>query len=948
MSNHNKLLVSIRDYLSRFQVQVKIATANSEYDINQHAENIIIPILNIAFEARFRNTNETDRKNAESIDLVDDQLRKIGIQVTATNSLEKVKTTLNKFLKSGYSKRVDRVLIYILTEKQRSYSQSSIDSVTKGKIKFDVNSQILDASDLYALIKHLNDVRKFQKINELLELQFSDLKIDNDFNYSDYESFRLSYKDKCFNNFSRLNFFGLSVTKQRPREVELYELFVPPLFDFGLNWKNSNSGIIEMALTFPDLSLAKALNVNMLKQAFADNASRRIKGVFPLNDFQYKGSFGGEFEYLFNHGQRLVILGNPGAGKSSIIKYAICKILENDERVFENNDIYRYLPFRIELHKYNQAKVAHGLSFAAFLVNTLASEYQTDISLERIIRILSFFPCLIFFDGIDEIFDVQDRINVRNDIENFTATYPDAFVIVTSRYESYEEVSFNNFYELEVKNFNQEQLEDYVGKWYALEEKDFQRRRSEIAGCVAQLAYVDNELKFNPLLLSLILILYRNELELPTNKLSIYEGCTNTIVDHRDEKEKKLKFNLQIHNKTSVFSSIAYWQFDNPTKRINNTVVQKHIKQYLMKNGEIEDESEAEKAAVEFLDFAKIRSIYFENKFTHKTFLEYFTAYYIFSKFYIGQNQRRFNDILDKNIGLSSWAVVLELLICKIDSNLIESRAMGKIIDTQLQKNKNDALLFFLQILKYLTNINEKITFNLIVSAIKSCFTTEFPLKESKINHKEVLFGQLANIFRISRFSKTFIKAFDSIAQSGELTISQLTNFAYEISNPTRNGGLIKIINTNHTIVESPELFIIRNFINIDSPEKYLDLLRFFVSRFGTENLDKLYKSAFGQRLFFGGDSFSWITSFIISTPPENCYNQYQKLKSIGLSHATIRRGINHKMLTASIIEPYSNLLKGLSQSGFRDFILAWVKPFRNKQHSGKEKFYDVFYQKHK
>jgi hypothetical protein len=756
MSNHNKLLVSIRDYLTRFQLQVKIASANSEYDINQHAENIIIPIFNIVFEAKFKNVNDTDKKHFESLDLIDDEVTQTGIQVTSTRSLEKIKSTLSQFIKSGLQKRVKRVYVYILTEKQNSYSQEAIDVIVKGRFKFDSASNILDATDLYALIKSLNDVRLFQRINELLEVQFSDLKIAGDFNYTNYETFRTSYKEKCINNFSRLNFFGLSVSR-RPREVELYELFVPPLFGNGLFRKVAHhGGLVNKMFKFENLGISRFAGAEVIKYLFEDDAKKGYQTLLS-DQFTYFRSYDSQkFENLFSLNRHLVILGNPGAGKSSIVKYAICKILENDERIFDNNDIYRYLPFRIELHKYNLAKVSHGHSFAEFIVQTLAAEYQTNISLERILKILTFFPCLIFFDGIDEIFDIQERINVRNDIENFVSTYPDARIIVTSRYESYEEVSFSKFQELEVRDFNEEQLEDYVHKWYKQEEPNPTGRAKEIAGCLSQLKHVDNELKYNPLLLSLILILYRNELELPTNKLSIYEGCTNTIVEHRDEKEKKLKIILKINNKASVFSSIAFWQFDNSNKKLDSLSVQCHVKQYLIKNGDIEDEHEADKAAAEFLDFAKVRSIYFENKFTHKTFLEYFTAYYIFSKYYIGQNQRKFNEILDKNLGLSSWAVVLELLICKIDSNLIDSRAMGKIIESQLAKNSNDALLFFLQILRYLTNINEKISYTLISQAIKNCFASGFTLKESKIEHQGVLIGHLTNLYALPRFRNAF------------------------------------------------------------------------------------------------------------------------------------------------------------------------------------------------
>lgn len=585
MINQINLLNSIKDYLTRFQLLVKIANANSEFDINNHSENIIIPILNIIFNGQFKNANESEKRNFESLDLIDDQ-RRMGIQVTSSNNIDKIKATLAKFLKYGYEKRVDKVYIYILSEKQRSYSQDAIDKIVKNKITFDVRLQIIDAKDIYRLLKSLNNISVFQRVNELLEEQFSDLNISKGFNYTDFKTFKESYKEKCLNNFSRLNFFGLSVSR-RPREVELYELFVPPKFKDDRNYTSHllnsyhDKGLLSNELINSNFTIS-----NNLKIPFSDLLIKN--SIFKIEDFFQFQTISDPFELvdtefkdIYKVSHNIVILGNPGAGKSSMIKYSICKILENDNAIFDDDDIYSYLPIRIELHKYNQVKIARHIGFAEFLVEMFSKEYQTVISLERLIKILTFFPCLIFFDGLDEIFDIQERIEVRNDIENFATTYKNARIIVTSRFESYEEVRLRgDFYRLEVKDFNQVQLENYVERWYTIEERDTHKRALEIAGCLDQLKHVDDELKFNPLLLSLILILYRNELELPTNKLSIYEGCTTTIVETRDTKEKKLNINLRISNKISVFSALAFWQFDNANKKINNQIVQRFIKDY--------------------------------------------------------------------------------------------------------------------------------------------------------------------------------------------------------------------------------------------------------------------------------------------------------------------------------------------------------------------------------
>ena len=84
--NQKESLDNIKKYLSRFQAQIQIANSNSEYDINIHSENVLIPILNLLFECSLKNVNYSDGKNVESIDLLDDR-KKIDFQITSTGRL---------------------------------------------------------------------------------------------------------------------------------------------------------------------------------------------------------------------------------------------------------------------------------------------------------------------------------------------------------------------------------------------------------------------------------------------------------------------------------------------------------------------------------------------------------------------------------------------------------------------------------------------------------------------------------------------------------------------------------------------------------------------------------------------------------------------------------------------------------------------------------------------
>jgi hypothetical protein len=72
----------------------------------------------------------------------------IAIQVTATPTLEKIRSTIKTFLAHGLDKKYQRVVVYVLGRKQASYSQNAIDRVSKGQFKLDTAKDILDYRDV--------------------------------------------------------------------------------------------------------------------------------------------------------------------------------------------------------------------------------------------------------------------------------------------------------------------------------------------------------------------------------------------------------------------------------------------------------------------------------------------------------------------------------------------------------------------------------------------------------------------------------------------------------------------------------------------------------------------------------------------------------------------------------------------------------------------------------
>lgn len=973
-----ELLDNIKKYLARFQAQVQISSSNREYDINSHSENVVIPLINLLFKANFKNANYSEKKNIEAIDLLDDS-KKIAFQITSTNSIDKVKNTLTKLLSSKLITKIDVLYIYVLTNKQKSYSQIAIDKICKKKFKFDVEKHIIDANFIYSKIVELNDLRIIENIENLLKQQFSDVYITKSFTLTDYNNFIKKYTESCISNFSRINFFGLSLTQNRPREIELYKLFVSPRFSSRNRLSNYKK------ISSLDLSISELLdnneaehtnqfsfnhdlqsiklnigNTKLLEYLITKSNIIRNNERIAFENFQYLYAAKQkideiDFSEIFTSNNHIVIIGKPGAGKSSLIKFAICKILEKDKSTFNLNEIYEYLPFRIELHKFNKFKKNNRGSILDYTSDLIKAEYQISISLEEITSIVNAFPTLFFFDGLDEIFDIQERINVRNDIENFIHNYTKVKSVVTSRYESYEEVKLTGkiFAEYDLLDFNDSQIETYVNKWYAIEEINTSLRLKESKNCLKQLGSVEPELKQNPLLLSLILLLYRNELDIPTSKLRIYESCTNTIVETRDDKEKKLDIKLKVSHKISIFASLGFWIFENDLNG-NSLPNYENVKSFIQKNlldkGEFTDEHLANLATKEFLDFARLRSIFVENKFTHKTFLEYFTAYYIYSYYY--SSFKRLDELLNllsSYIGLSAWSVVLELLVCKIDSTQINYEVIDYIFDKLYSKSKTETLIFFLQISKYLSFISPKKLKFLIEESIIFCLEKNQTNKENT----ELLFNLLSNLAPIERFRNTITEAFINYLDKENKSLFYANAFAYELAIVSGVKSLAEVLHLKKLELKNEYIFILKHYSDLFEESKYFESLKLFISNFSISSITKRHKSPFNQKIFFNSSYFNWFLTYLADKiNSENIYSIYQKF-------------IEQEITTDILIECAKIKSENISEIILKektDFVLEkdkgykfFVKTLRetyitkaNIQSTTNSKFYDKFFKTRK
>lgn len=651
---------------------------------------------------------------------------------------------------------------------------------------------------------------ELKKIGETLRTKIAD-------NFS-YPEFYDKYRSIAINSFNEISFVGLGLTPDvRRGPKKLQDIYVKPRFVLR-----------EKAL---EDRLDELLEIE--KETIA-------------------------FKHIFNTTDRhIVILGDPGAGKSVLTKYIICALLEGAAEELDGDGLFGRLPVRVELRKYlaYMKSNANRSSLTGYIAHILDKEFNvTQFSEVQLVHILETKPTLLFFDGLDEIFNEEDKYAVKKDIENFLIAYGLARGIVTSRFIGYDEVKLDPelFVELVMQEFDDNQITEYVTKWYSCEAVRENLAAKEIEAFLEMKEDIDEELISNPLLLSLVVILYRNNGRLPHSKLEIYRSCTRTLVEKWDE-VKKLEIDIKVKNKKeSLFANLAFWQYEMLSKterdaknknHITYTLVRDEVAKVILNRLKLtEDTFEAGKWADEFLEYAKNRSLYFENNFTHKTFLEYYTAFWIYQNSDLKGNFAQRNEIIARYIGNPFWHIVIELLINLIDENQPDTDIIDDIITDHTAKN-HEAKLFFLEILHKLKNVNDAVVERMIRECVELCV-----FKHCEHSMRLRLFGQLSGLRDNEKFCSAVMRSLQRIAAdngSDDDVYFRVLEFQEEYRMFARIAVEAPLAVEEQYLARSPFLYGARKRSELDTRE---GILRFF-ELFGIERAQKTLGGQYRRRM---------------------------------------------------------------------------------------------------
>jgi hypothetical protein len=357
---------------------------------------------------------------------------------------------------------------------------------------------------------------------------------------------------------------------------------------------------------------------------------------------------------------RTVLLGEPGGGKTTA-----ANVLMHHFAL----DAVGRVPFLVTLRDY-AAQDPPERSVAGHVERTLETFYQCPAPAGLVNLLLLTGRALVIFDGLDELLETSRRADVTTRVEHFCTEYPLAPVLVTSRVVGYDQARLNDHeftcYRLGV--FGDEQVAEYARKWFA---QDPGASADEAQAFLAESENIP-DLRSNPLLLSLMCILYRGEGSLPRDRAGVYAQCANLLF-HRWDARRHIHQELRAgHLLEPALRHIAWWLFTRDEARAAVTEDQliAETTSFLYGRG-FESEEAAREAAREFVEFCCGRMWVFSDAgttavgqklyaFTHRTFLEYFAAAELA---YRSDTPERLARTLAPHVARGEWEVVGELAV---------------------------------------------------------------------------------------------------------------------------------------------------------------------------------------------------------------------------------------------------------------------------------------------
>ena len=408
---------------------------------------------------------------------------------------------------------------------------------------------------------------------------------------------------------------------------------------------------VYVAIQFLDQRRApKYRSPEDIEKAFREDGKRR----FALrSDERQDGT------RVANGKQYLMVLGGPGVGKSTFLRKIGLEALKGKEGDFAHECI----PVFLELKRFTEDQID--------IEALIAQEFKIcgyPYPQEMVKTALESGKLLILFDGLDEV-PAANADNVVRKIGDFVDLYSQNRFIASCRIAAYKG-GFARFTEVEMADFDDSQIESHINNWFISTSDPHRRQLDEEMETAEQCWKVLNEeehaatkeLARNPLLLTLLCMVYDSSQSFPRNRASLYEDALNIFLrewaaEKRVRRDSSVSQYLDISDEKRMLSEIAAKNFEVNRFLFNENELINQIKAFGKGSANtpptFNPSKILETIAVEQGLFVERISRFYS--FSHLTFQEYLTANYI------AGNARSIKGLVTDHLHHDGWREVFLL-----------------------------------------------------------------------------------------------------------------------------------------------------------------------------------------------------------------------------------------------------------------------------------------------
>lgn len=321
---------------------------------------------------------------------------------------------------------------------------------------------------------------------------------------------------------------------------------------------------------------------------------------------------------------KLFILGKPGAGKTTFMKWAALQAICNQ---------LDYFPIFITLKALSDKREVIGSAENILDYIAKTSQVRRIPSPKTFIEYaLESGKALILFDGLDEV-NLEDnrRADMVAALNEFVVEYGDSKTLITCRVAA-TEYSFTQFEYVEMADFTPQQMGTYIDNWFSHDKDKAKRCRNELVEKSDNKAL--QELAQIPLLMTLLCLTFDELNAFPVKRSQIYDEATRALLSKwdasRNIRRDTIYRGLDLQEKKWMLAAVASHTFERGDYFVAEGEMTALLEDALRSIPNIENpDGEVVLKAIEAQHGILVERARHIHSFSHLTLQEYFTALHI-------------------------------------------------------------------------------------------------------------------------------------------------------------------------------------------------------------------------------------------------------------------------------------------------------------------------------